>query len=268
MLHALALAFILLQTPLAFEVVSVKPSDPAARGGGFGTSPGQFVTRNMAVNGLIVMAYGVAGYQVVGGPAWPERFDIIAKMPEGTYTEAQQSEMLRSLLADRFKLKVHRETRELPIYALAVAKKDSKPGPELRPPGRDCAAIRAKRATAGNPPPRTAAEMLECRSLSSNGPGGRVSFQAQSMTMSDFATAMRRYTTRPIFDRTELSGEFDIELKFLPETSGAGPADPQADTDVPSIFTAMQDQLGLKLEGARAPISVLVIDAIERPTEN
>jgi uncharacterized protein (TIGR03435 family) len=183
--------------------------------------------------------------------------------------------MLRTLLADRFKLKAHMETRELPIYALTVARGDGRLGPDLRPPSVDCPALRAQRAaaakaagpSAGQTVVMSAGQMTECGLSMAPAPGGGMAFKAQGMTVESFARAVQTFVDRPVFDRSGLKGEYDIEVSFMPERFGPVRSD-QASSDVPSIFTALQERLGLKLEATRGPLEVLVIDSVERPAED
>jgi uncharacterized protein (TIGR03435 family) len=256
------------QAPLAFEVASVKRAAPGNNTMSMRNSPGQFATGNLPLRMVITQAYALQGYQVVGGPSWieSERWDIVARMPEGTSTQDQRREMVRTLLADRFKLVTHMETRELPIYALVTARSDRKLGPELRQTATDCAAVRKARAANG-PASFNLAEFRECGLSMGGGPGGAMAFRAQGMAIAQFARLMESYVDRPIFDRTELSGEFDVEITFTPERGGPPRADLPA-SEAPSIFTALQERLGLTLEPTRGPIEVLVIDSIEQPTED
>lgn len=260
----LLLATLAAQEPLAFDVVSVRRTAPGARGGGFQNPPGQFIASNYAIRSLIVLAYGIAGYQIGDLPGWTadERYDILGKTPPGTFTQQQRTLMIRALLADRFKLKTHMETRELPVYALIHARGDKKLGPALHPATLDCAAMRAKRAGRG---PTTPEEMMECNFLTSTLPSGARRLRAQAVSLANLASMFGSFVDRPVFDRTGLTGEFDVDLTFLPQAGGPAPGDPG---DVPFIFTAIQEQLGLKLESTKTPIEVLVIDAIERPSEN
>ena len=250
------------QTPLAFDVISIKATPPGASGGGFQNSPGQFTTKNYAIRSLIVLAYGVAGYQVGELPAWTStaRYDILAKLPDGPFTP--RALMIQQMLTDRFHLKTHREMSEIPSYALVYARKDGKFGPELHPTALDCNEVRAKRAGRG---PATAEEMMQCNFLPMILRTGATRLRAQGVTIAGLAAALGRYVDRPIFDRTELSGGFDLDVTFFPQVGG-----PSSETqaDAPFIFNALQEQLGLKLEPSRTQVNVLVIDSIERPTEN
>jgi uncharacterized protein (TIGR03435 family) len=214
----------------------------------------------MPVRPMITFAYQVAGYQLIGGPGWltTDRYDINAKMeappttvtpfiPGSTTPNAMQL-ALRHLLEDRFKLKMHRETRELDIYALVMARPGGGPGPGLKPTTQDCSKpVEASKSFCGI-----------------SGTPGRVRFGG--LPASSFATALAGPAGRMVVDRTGLTGSWDFELSFAPENRG--PDAPAADPNAPSFFTAIQEQLGLKLESTKGPVDVLVIDSVEKPAED
>jgi len=182
--------------------------------------------------------------------------------------------MVRGLLAERFKLAVHKETRELPAYELVVARRDGKLGPQLRPSDVDCAALMAAgRARADGPPALPPiGQRVPCsmRLFPGNFTGG-------SMRMAQLAAALGRIPSinRTVVDKTGLTGTFDFDLSFTPEQMpsenlmppGAPPL-PPIDPNGPSLFTALQEQLGLKLESAKGPVPVVVIDHAEPPMED
>ena len=257
-----------------FEVASVKPHKSAdgERSGNFG--PGGRVTlTNATLRDLVQLAYQLPdGHlrhdsQISGGPGWinSDRFDVVAKaegMPAGLDASsipagaARSGEiaaidrvrlMLRKLLADRFKLAVHNETRELPVYALVVARSDGKLGAQLRKVDVDCAALRE----GGRPSPPHEPGKAACGGFRGLGPG-RITGHA--LTMSMIASWFPESLGRIVLDRTGLSGVFDLDLEWTPDPSG------------PSIFTAVQEQLGLKLESSKGPVDVLVIESVEQPT--
>jgi uncharacterized protein (TIGR03435 family) len=256
----------------SFEVASVKPTSagPVSVGvfGGAGlrfTPGGAFEANNVTLGSIIRFAYGLRDFQTVGAPAWvdTERFDIQARGPQGV-AESDAPRRLQSLLAERFALKVHRETRDRPTYALVLARANKSLGPRLRqsdgPPAPT--GLRA----AGGPciPP---------------GPPGPISMRLCGVTMAQLVdTYLPMYTGRTVVDRTGLTGGFDLALHFDSRPiAGAGPGggvamSPQAaepaSADTVSIFTALEEQLGLKLEAQTGSVEVLVIDHIERPTPN
>ncbi|MDR3703016.1 MAG: TIGR03435 family protein [Candidatus Sulfopaludibacter sp.] len=222
----------------AFDVASVKP---ATRGGSdFRTYPGgRLHIANLPLDVIIRQAYAVKHYQLTGGPSWlhTDEFDIEAKAV-GEPSRAQMMAMLQTLLADRFQLKVHRETREQNIYALTVAKN----GPKLTPSTAAEFFIRLDRNT-----PREL-------------PGVDYTIAGQKATLAQIAEGLGdNQLDRPVLDRTGIPGEFDFKLRYA--------IDDNPDTG-PSIFAAIQEQLGLKLEAARGPVAILVIEKAEKPSGN
>jgi uncharacterized protein (TIGR03435 family) len=219
-----------LRIPAEFEVASIRPSAPGTRGPTiYNPTPERFAIDGITTKSLIAYAYDVREFQISGGPRWLEsdQYDIIAK-PQGDTNGQRIMAMTRNLLADRFRLKLHRESKEIPVLALAVAKG----GPKLQP---------------------SVAQGLEVR-------GGEGRLTARKITMGMMAAQLAgRVLGRPVLDRTGITGEFDIELKWAPdENPDSGP----------SIFTALQEQLGLRLEAQRGPVDLLVIDHVERPSAN
>jgi len=267
---------------LSFEVASVKPA--AASGGpmmmGRGPQGERFTVSNMPLMALVNNAFRVKAHQVIGLPSWAEseRFDIQAKAPAGVQMAitpeggSALATMLRNLLTDRFRLKTHRETRELPVYALVKVRDDGKLGPGLTPSTTDCELMmKAARASGGPPPfaPPKPGERPVCGIYMS--PGG---LKAGGMPFSTIVNLLEGQAGRLVLDRTGLSGTFDFDLAFTPEfivNRPAGGPPPQfngqpIDPNAPTLFTAIQEQLGLKLESTKAPVEVLVIDSISRPT--
>jgi uncharacterized protein (TIGR03435 family) len=258
--------------PLYFEAASVKPSNATNPGMGIRRQPGgRFNTTNTPVKILITFAYQIQDHQLVGGPGWiaNDRFDIVAKMEgdppaiiPGTGADHMMLAM-RTLLADRFKLVVHRETRQLDIYALTMVK-PGQPGPALKPASGDCspAAFAARR---GGPPPASGAPPSVCGIQ--QGPG-RIRFGGFPLSL--FATSISNRLGRSVVDRTGLPGNWDFELAFAAEVPpGAlppGVAPPAPDPDSPDLFTAVREQLGLKLDATKGPVEVLVIDSIQPPS--
>ncbi len=260
-----------------FEVASVRENTVDDGKVMFGIQPGgRFTTHNAPLWELIRMAFSVQRTQLVGAPDWAEtaRYDIVAKA-EGDIPRAGPGAppgpfnfMLQDLLEDRFKLRAHRETREMPIYALTLARSDKKLGAGLQSSTVDCAAaMRGRGARAGMPPgPPPPGERPTC--------GMRVApnqVMAGGIPLTQLTQMLSQFTQRIVIDRTGLEGTFDIDLTFTPERMPQGPPPPGApplsiDPNGPSLFTALQEQLGLKLESERAPVEVLVIDHVERPT--
>ena len=259
------------QTPgPAFEVASVKPnrSGPGSVQRA-GLQPGDRVTMtNVTLRTLIQIAYpGMS--EIVGGPSWVgsgpagDRFDVNAKAEAPASREELQL-MLRTLLADRFKLATHPESRDEPVFALVFARSDRRLGRNLRPAATDCAALRAAAASSGDRDPcglRTFVNALVT---------GRMS--VRGMGLDQILGLLSRDAGRKVVDKTGLSGAFDCELTWTPQVFLQRSFDRERfssiDPDGPSIFTAVQEQLGLKLESARGAVDVLVIDHVEHPTEN
>jgi uncharacterized protein (TIGR03435 family) len=234
---------------------------------------------NSTLRLLIRNAFG-ADYpmdgQIVGGPSWmdTDRFDILANMAPGT-TSIDMQAMVRSLLADRFKLRVHREMRELPVYVLELARPDGKLGPGLRMLTVDCDALRAAQSKGQAPPPPRPTPGGSPPDCFTNTMMGRVtSIDSGGMRMAGLATNLSRAAGRPVLDRTGLTGFFAIRLTFATEPGSVSPlgGPPQGvpidPVDAPSLTTAVVDQLGLRLESRREQMPVLVIDGAEPPTDN
>lgn len=255
--------------PLHFEAASVKPSNPEnPPGQGIRRQPGgRFNTINAPVRMLITFAYQIQNYQLVGGPDWigSERYDIVAKMegdPPPVIPGTGADHMMlatRTLLADRFKLKIHKETRELDIYALTMAKTGGKPGPKLIPARGGCSpeelAARRGAGPGGPPPPVCGIQQ---------GPG-RIRFGNYPLSL--FASGISGRVGRAVVDRTGLTGNWEFEIEFRAEVPpGQLPpgATPPVDPDAPDLFTAIQEQLGLKLDATKGPVEVWVIDSVEK----
>jgi uncharacterized protein (TIGR03435 family) len=264
-----------------FEVASVKANKSGDTRIGIGFAPGgRFRATNVPLRELIAAAYGtpqpLAAFQVSGGPKWIEsdHFDVVAKMagdpqPGPNGPPAAIFPMMRNLLADRFHLVVHHETMDSQVYALVLARPEGKLGPQLHTATTDCAALMAAaRARGGAPPvPPAPGERMPCgtRMFPGNLSGG-------AMSMAQLANVLARFVNRTVIDRTGLAGNYDLDLQWTPDQLPQGRGDaagaPPVDPNGPSIFTAVQEQLGLKLDPARAPVDVLVIDRVERPTED
>ena len=258
---------------LAFEVASVKPNNSAGRNVRLQIQPGgRFTATNVSLREIIRAAYQVQPFQIVGGPGWmnSDRFDIVAKAesdfpqtPPGGPPGPLQL-MLRSLLAERFNLTARTESRDMPIYELVLAREDGRLGEGLQPSAVDCAGGRQGPGRGAAPP--APGERPNCGMRI--GPGV---LSAGGMPLSQFANGLAPMVERVVIDRTGLSGNFDLDLEWTPDQQLAqgpfgGPDLPPVDPNGPSIFTAVQEQLGLKLESGRGPVDVLVIDSVEQPT--
>jgi uncharacterized protein (TIGR03435 family) len=245
--------------PPAFEVAAIKLNQSGSGSSHSDTNNGRFTATNVSLKSLMeYSAYGIPGNRILDGPKWLDstKFDIEAKMDDTAAEHLrtlahgprrlQTQAMFQQLLADRFKLAVHWETRELPVYALTLAKK----GPKLQP---------TKEATEGS-------------GTSSHNSRSGSEFTAKGVTMPELAEALTqelsRELGRDIIDKTEVKGRYDLTLKWTPDAGAATDSAASSADSGPSIFTAVQEQLGLKLEPAKAPVQVLVIDHAEMPSEN
>jgi uncharacterized protein (TIGR03435 family) len=251
-------------------VASIKPN---ASGNLMGfvavNSAGVFRGINVTTRSLLLSAYGLHSSQLLGGPTWigTDRFDVIAKPPEDVpqgqvsdFGSVRMQLMLRSLLAERFNFTSHTEMKELPVFILTKARSDGKLGPSIRPTTADCAA----RELSTTPRPlNRVGELPTCTGVMA----GFGRYAAGNRPIA----ALVRYLQgeRLILDRTDLEGNFDLNLEFAPnQVAGGSDSSVSADSDRPSMFIALQEQLGLRLESATMPVTVLVIDHIERPTAN
>ena len=247
-----------------FEVASIKrtPEDTSP-GADFGVRPGGILrARNNDVANFIGNAYGVPGYLLVGGPDWvrADRYDLEAKA-SGERSRPEMMLMLQALLADRFQLRTHRDTREMPAYVMTLARG----GARLQPP-KPCMEV----DPAAPPSPRAPGE-TPLRSCGNNLMNSRsrppyMTWTANHVDSRSIAGALANFFRRPVVDRTGLTGFFDIQIDLpplQPVTTDAGAAASDA-----SVFTVLQEQLGLRVEEGRGPVDVLVIDRIERPTQN
>ena len=270
-----------------FEVASIKPNKSGTNQRQVNWEPnGRFTAINVPLDNLVRFAYAEPGLDGLLGPLPPNRlsvaktwdggatalqsnkFDVIATTAAGASQE-QVFLMLRALLKERFKLVVHRETRDLPIYVLVMARKDGRLGPRLRPSNVDCSAAPSNRPT---PSPAAGGFVAEpCKGLR-NVPGKAT---GRAVTIQTLARLMSGWVDdhRPVEDRTGLTGNFDIDLDWtpdrpLPPLPADAPALPQVDANGAGLFTALQEQLGLKVESTKNSIAILVVDHAEDPTEN
>jgi uncharacterized protein (TIGR03435 family) len=224
-------------TPTAFEVASVKRNDSATNRSSTSMLPGgRFLAIFTTLDRQIINAYRIKDYQLSGGPSWvySERYDIEAKA-DGNTSRDQMRLMIQGLLTERFRLEMHQEKKDIPVYALVAGK--NRTGLQAAP----------DRATSGFETAR-----------------GRITGQGVSMT--ELADQLSRMVDRPVINKTGLTGFFDLKLEYSPvESQSTAPA---PDLPAPDIFTAVQEQLGLKLEATKTQVDVLVIDHAEKPSEN
>lgn len=224
-----------------FAVAVIKPHDPNSSRQGFNTQGDRVTVRNQSVVSLMQFAYAIHPRQIVDAPDWAlhDRWDIVGTTDTpGEPSLRQFQEMLQKLLADRFGLKLHREQRELSVYALRAAKG----GPKLTP----------------------AADPKAEPDQNANSHGAELTQTYTSTSIAEFIMGMQFFVPdRPLVEQTGLTGRYDITLRYTPDESKS--TDPNAP---PGLFTAIQEQLGLKLEPTRAPIDVFVIDHVEQPSAN
>ena len=291
------------QAAPTFEVASIKPNKGSDGRVGMMMQPGgRYTATNVTLAMLISNAYqlqggrgggpGAPNPQIINAPSWinTERYDITAKA-DADVQPNQFPELLKSLLADRFKLAAHKESREFPVYDLMLARADGKLGPALKPVPADCAAMIAARGRGGRPggpggagerggpggpgagargpiAPPEPGQPMPC-GMMRFGPGNMVS---GGTDVAQIASSLTPWVGRNVVDKTGLTAGYAFELKWTPEQmpQGGGPPPgsgiPPIDPNGPSIFTAVQEQLGLKLESSKGPVDVVVIDHVEQPT--
>jgi uncharacterized protein (TIGR03435 family) len=229
------------------EVASIKPSRQAVAESNVDSVRGRLTATNITVREIIRLAYGLKDYQIERAPPWidSDRYDIVAKSANSTTAGLEEAKsMVRELLADRFQLTTHRSTKQMAVYSLMV----DKSGPKLTP-HNDGTGARTRRS---------------CGHLA----GTR-------LTMDVFATVLSRELESDVLNRTALPGKFDLQLDWAPDSGpchvvadsqgSPAPADPAG---LPSIYAALPQQLGLRLESSKGPVEILVIDRVEKPSEN
>jgi uncharacterized protein (TIGR03435 family) len=260
-----------IQTPIqipAFNVASVKENVSSSPNSNIRPEPGRLIVSNMPVKVLIAWAYNVWDYQISGGPGWIDstRYNIEGKV-EGKPSQDQMKLMMQTLLGERFKLALHRGTKELPIYKLTVAKD----GFKLLPLKEGDCIVFDPTLPPSNP-------RLTASDFCGNITAGRGSFEGTSASMTDLAISFSSLMGRTVVDGTGITGAFHVRLKFAPvdvdPAAGISSSSTERDNtapladSLPSIFTALQEQLGLNLESTKGPVEVLVIDRIEKPSNN
>jgi uncharacterized protein (TIGR03435 family) len=258
-LFVVGVASAILILPAQFEVVSIKRNKSNAPESYIRPSTGRLSIRNMSVKNLLRTAYGFRDSQISGAPAWvdSENYDIEATA-DGKATPRQMTQpMLQSLLEERFKLRAHQVTKELPVYVLTVANR----GPNLQPSAQQiCVPFDPENPLLPTAPGRNPNEI--CGSIGL----GLTSLNGQQVTIAALAMAFSHLLGRTVIDNTNLAGEFDAKLRFAP--TGSVPNGAVVDPVLADILTAVREQLGLKLESGNGPVEILVIDHVERPSEN
>jgi bla regulator protein BlaR1 len=229
----------------SFEVASIKPADPSDKPGFLHTAPGRLELDGVTVKMLIQQAWAISGYRIYGGPSWLDstRYNIAAKAADeaGNLTLDQMRPMLQTLLTDRFHLVVHRETKELPLYRLVVSRNGKK---------------FSESAASGEPQARMSTGQIN----------------DEKASLDTLASQLGQQLGRFVVNQTGLRGDFALHLQWTPDPGqnqgGDSDTPPPAGVEGPSLFTALQEQLGLKLESAKGPVAALVIDHAEKPDAN
>jgi uncharacterized protein (TIGR03435 family) len=236
----------------AFEVATIRPSDPAHPEQIITLKGAEVITTNQTVHALINLAYWIHPKQLTGGPAWTEsdKFDVAGKPDApGQPNVDQMKMMIQKLLADRFQLKFHLEKRDLPVYAITIAKTG------------------AKLITSQDDP-----KGIPGWGFGRSPSGTTITFR--NAPLSQVTAVLQNSMDKPVVDQSGLSGRYDFTVTFTPDPAQAaligGPPPSAADNPdaAPNLFTAFQQQLGLKLESTKAPVDVMVIDKVEKPSEN
>jgi uncharacterized protein (TIGR03435 family) len=246
-------------------VSSIKRNTEANPRGGseYSRASGRFTATAVNIATLLRLAYRIQPYQLAGLPdsISGARYDITAKADDSP--APQQQMLLRALLRDRFKLSVRNETREMPIFALVLARKNAELGPKLIKSSFDCAAW-----LAGPHPPPEPGRTPTCATRI--GPG---SLFGNAISIATLATSLAPFVSRFTVDKTGLTGGYNVELTWTPDRGLRNPPDnqsfdPRSDSSAPTIFTALQEQLGLKLNSEKGPVPVLVVDHVAEPSAN
>jgi len=291
---------------IEYEVATIKPYKPGAGEGpnmmrvGIFNPPDGFTASGANMQMLVTQAYGIQNFQIVGAPDWftNDRFEIdakmessvadaLAKMSQDDRTLARQK-MLQALLADRFKLTIHRETKEMPAYILTIGKNGSKLV-EAKPPDPQAAAAAGSGGGNGGGrggPGGPGRGGLGRGGISLNGGPGGVTLSADSVPMTGLVRILSQSLRGPVIDKTGLTGNYAISLKFMPENFGGGggpgfatppaggapgapaPPDPSTEATAPTLQVAVQEQLGLKLDKSKGQVEIIVIDHVEKASDN
>lgn len=260
-------------TDPAFEAATLRPNTSGSAGWKLHPQPGGRLTgTNVPAAALIRFAYNLPDFQISGGPGWlaSDRFDVEAKA-EGDPPVDQKRLMLRTLLAERFKLTVHTETRELPIYALVMARSDGRPGAQLHRSEADCSLEAVSLDDWGGVGPSTGTPRCGFFGFQpgTDVPRGRGGLAFRGLTLAAFAKRLVPIVRRTVTDETGLTGYFDADFDFMaefpPPPPPPGLPNPFGIDPFVSVFTVLPEQLGLKLDPRRGPVDVLVIDRVESP---
>jgi uncharacterized protein (TIGR03435 family) len=261
----------------SFEVASIRPTENSTPSNDIRPTPfGRLTAANATTRALILRAYGLVDTQLIGAPTWlnTERYDVDARVSAAPAGGAEALlPHLRALLVERWKLRAHSEMRELPAYALTFARRDRQLGSQIRATQVDCT-----KPTAMTPdemralvregwPPCGMTFVVTFSTASPTGSNIKTRIRRSGTTMPGLATALQPPLDRPVVDQTGLEGLFDVEYSYAPQPPTPG-VESAFGPDAPALSVALEEQIGLKLESRRLRVPVLVIDSIERPTEN
>ena len=247
--------------PPASAVVSIRPSDAASRVRSEASSSDRFDWLDVSLAMLVSDAYNLFESQVIGGPDWVRTriWDVSVKATELAPDEARR--LVRRLVEDRFALKAHTEMRELPVYALVLVRTDGTLGPKIKRSTVDCTPFLSGTRPMRESPRDASHRFGLCSEGGSFTPSGLLTPRLNGQPLTGLIQHLQETLERPVIDRTGLKGNYDIELSYLDESL----ADKSAAAKGPTLFTALEQQLGLKLESARGPVEVLVIDSVTEP---
>jgi uncharacterized protein (TIGR03435 family) len=258
--------------PLRFAAAVINPTTQSPQGRR-SLAPDQFSQSSTTLHLLLAYAYDLPLYRVVGGPSWitSDRFDVLAKASM-VPTPAQMRTLVQNLLTERFALRLHHETRELPVYDLVFVRADHRLGPQMAPAQIDCTPFATGTRPMSESPlidNGTGNMVPRCASGASVDTARReVRPRLNGMTMPRLIQYLERSASRVVADKTGLTGAFDIQLAYQDDSIPAFPGVTRVESDVPLLRDALIEQLGLKLEPSKGPVEVLVIDSAEMPTDN
>jgi uncharacterized protein (TIGR03435 family) len=267
----------LLGQDAGFDVASVRASTPSQAESSIQLLPnGRFTATNSTLRSLVLRAHKLHESQLIGYPEWidAERFDIDARTasPPAEGPEALMVP-LRALLAERFNLRTHPDTRPLPAYVLRLARRDGQLGPQIRPTQADCSGEKVLsqeeiRATVREGwPPCGMVFVVSFTTKAAAGTAVQMRFRRSATSIADLAASFQGAVGRPVVNRTGLEGRYDVEYTYSPQPADAS-VTPAFGPEAPGLLAAVQEQLGLELEAERTDVPVLVVDSVERPTAN
>lgn len=265
------------QAPVAFDVASIRTNRSGENRIGLGFPPGGLTATNLPLRGLIIQAYRLQDHELFGLPDWAttERYDITAKAGSADVSGPDRLVMLQALLVDRFKLRMRTEMREMTVYSLTFAREDKQLGSNITPSAIDCLA-RSKAGQQPPPPPpsKPGEQPPECGVSLGMTPTGSF-LRAGGIAFPDLLRIIAQNMGRPVVDKTGLKGNFNVQMKFISEAPGLPglplprpPVTTNPDDNVPAMATAVREQLGFRLESARAQVPVQVVESVQRPEED